>query len=157
MPDLTANLVSALLGFGTGIFAVLSLLEKPVWRLMTQPRSPNVADEEARAVHAILKRVIHLLPPTMITTLAAVSLLIAAQLYLSGFAPATAAVAGVFFAQLVLILVRLRKDIRGVDEVPSGGEIGIVRDGLGALALLHHRGLLMTATTLIAHWFAHVP
>jgi len=36
--------------------------------------------------------------------------------------------------------------------VPSDGDIEQVRDGLGALALAHHRGLLLAASTLIAQW-----
>jgi len=47
-------------------------------------------------------------------------------------------------------VARLFKDIRGVDDVPSDGDAIAVRDGLGALTLLHHRGLLMALSTLIA-------
>ena len=150
MIDLIPSLLTGLLGIGTGIFVVLSLIEKPVWRLMWAPRAAEVSDDEARRVHAILKRVIHLLPPTMMTTMAAVSLLIAALLWQSGMSLSAIAVAALFFVQLALIVARLFRDIRGVDDVPTDGDAGAVRDGLAALALLHHRGLAMTLSTLIA-------
>lgn len=149
MPDFFIKLLCGLLGFGTGIFTVLSLIEKPVWRLMRDARSVDVADSEARAVHAILKRVIHLLPPTMITAMGASSILMSAMLIQSGFDLQSVMLAAVFFVQLALIVARLFRDIAGVENVDSQGDIDAVRDGLGALALLHHRGLLMTASTLL--------
>ena len=81
MTELLSAITCGLLGFATGIFTVLSLIEKPTWALMRFRSAPSVSDDEARAVHAILKRVIHLLPPTMITTMAGVSVLIAGQLF----------------------------------------------------------------------------
>ncbi|EKE68324.1 hypothetical protein [Celeribacter baekdonensis] len=150
MPDVLMSLLTGLLGLGTGIFVVLSLIEKPVWRLMWAPHSNRVDDVEARKVHAILKRVIHLLPPTMMTTMGTASLLVIVLLIQAGFTLAVISVATLFFAQLGLIVARLFKDIRGVDDVTSDGDAIAVRDGLGALTLLHHRGLLMTLSTLIA-------
>lgn len=156
MTDLILIIMAGLLGLGTGIFTVLSLIEKPVWRLMWAPRSSRVKDEDARTVHAILKRVIHLLPPTMMTTMGSVSALMIAFMVLAKFSIASIALATLFFVQLGLIVSRLFKDIRGVDAVPSDGELALVRDGLGALTLLHHRGLLMTASTLITLWLVAV-
>lgn len=150
MTDIVPSILAGLLGLGTGIFIVLSLIEKPVWRLMWAPRSPRVSDEDARTVHAILKRVIHLLPPTMMTTMGTASILMFVMLAQSGLAAPAIVVASLFFIQLILIVLRLFKDIRSVDEVSSDGEVTAVRDGLGALTLLHHRGLLMTLSTLIA-------
>ena len=149
MTEIVPVLLAGLLGLGSGIFVVLSLIEKPVWRLMWAPRSPRVSDEEARTVHAILKRVIHLLPPTMMTTMGAASVLMVVLLWQAGLSGAAIAVASLFFTQLGLIVARLFKDIRGVDDVPSDGEMTAVRDGLGALVRLHHRGLLMTSSTLV--------
>ena len=156
MTDHILIIMAGLLGVGTGIFTVLSLIEKPVWRLMWAPRSSRVDDEDARTVHAILKRVIHLLPPTMMTTMGSVSVLMIVFMILANFSAVSLALAVLFFVQLALIVSRLFKDIRGVDQVPSDGELMRVRDGLGALTLLHHRGLLMTASTLTAVWLAAV-
>ncbi|MFQ6549379.1 hypothetical protein AADZ90_015595 [Aestuariibius sp. 2305UL40-4] len=150
MPDVLLSLLTGLLGLGTGIFVVLSLIEKPVWRLMWAPHSAHVGDDEARKVHAILKRVIHLLPPTMMTTMGTATLLVIVLLVQTGFSTASIALATLFFLQLGLIVARLFKDIRGVDTVSSDGDVVAVRDGLGALTLLHHRGLLMTLSTLVA-------
>ena len=150
MADLVPVLLAGLLGLGTGIFIVLSLIEKPVWKLMLAPRSRRVSDEAARTVHATLKRVIHLLPPTMMTTMGTASILMIVLLWQAECSNASIALASLFFVQLLLIVARLFRDIRGVDEVPSNGDAAAVRDGLGALVLLHHRGLLMTVSTLIA-------
>lgn len=150
MTDLIPSLLAGLLGLGTGVFVVLSLIEKPVWRLMWAPHSTRVSDQEARTVHAILKRVIHLLPPTMMTTMGTASALMIVLLVQAGLSTVAITVASLFFVQLALIVARLFKDIRGVDEVPSDGEAAAVRAGLGALTLLHHRGLLMTLSTFIA-------
>ena len=150
MIDLIPIAMAALLGIGTGIFGALSLIEKSVWPLIRSPQSELVSDAEARKVHAILKHVIHLFPPTMMSTMGVVSILMIALLVLEEGSLAAATVAVVFFGQLLAILFRLRKDIRGVDGVSSDGDAVHVRSGLGALALLHHRGLLMTTSTLIA-------
>ena len=150
MINIAPILIASFLGLGAGIFTALSLIEKPVWRLMWARRSPRVSDDEARTVHAMLKRIIHLFPPTMATSMAIVSVLMIVLIAQEGASAGSLMLAGVFFTQLVLIVARLRKDIRGVNEVNSQGDMTLVRNGLGALALLHHRGLLMTVSTLIA-------
>jgi len=158
MLELLSTVMCGLLGFGTGIFTVLSLIEKPVWSMMWwNPSSPRASDEEARTVHMILKRVIHLLPPTMITAMTVVTVLVALQLWLTDLATMAVVVAAVFYVQLVFVLIVLFPAIRGVDTVPSDGEIGAVRSGLGTLARVHHQGLCMTATTLIVQWTSAAP
>jgi len=151
--DLASSILCGLLGFGTGIFTVLSLIEKPTYRLMFNRHSTKVSDESARIVHSILKRVIHLLPPTMITAMTAVSALLALQAYHTAWAQEALIVAGVFFVQLAFVLSVLFQAIRAVDSVPSDGDIKLVRSGLGFLARVHHQGLCMTAFTLVAQWW----
>lgn len=152
MTDLATTVMTGLLGLGTGIFATLSLIEKPIWPMLRAPLSPRVGDDEVRKVHAILKRLIHLLPPTMMTTMGGVSLMMIILFIQQGASIRNMIVSLVFFSQLILIVARLFEDIRGVDMVDSHGDISTVRDGLAALALLHHRGLLMTGSTLILVW-----
>lgn len=149
MTDLISNLLCATLAFGSGIFVVLSLLERPIWPLMWARQSDTVLEEDMRTVHAILKRVIHLLPPTMITTMSISALLFIALLVLENFDGLTVLAAVCFFVQQALVAARLAKDIAGVDTVDSQGDIDAVRMGLGALALLHHRGLLLTVSSLV--------
>lgn len=152
MTDLATTVMTGLLGLGTGIFATLSLIEKPIWPMLRTPLSLQVGDDEVRKVHAILKRLIHLLPPTMMTTMGGVSLMMIILFMEQGASIRNMLVSLVFFSQLILIVARLFQDIRGVDMVDSDGDIGSVRNGLAALALLHHRGLLMTGSTLILIW-----
>lgn len=49
--------------FASGFFYVLSCIEKPAWALMVNAHSHSVSDDEARLIHAELKRLIRLLPP----------------------------------------------------------------------------------------------
>jgi hypothetical protein len=150
MQQLTPSLITALFGFAMGIFLVLSLIEKPVWKLMWQPRAVDVPDGMVRTIHSQLKRVIHLLPPTMITTVVSLICLLVLQVFQSGFAALALAVLLIFAGQQILIMLALKQGIEGVDLVASDAGIGRVRDGLGALALLHHRGLLSMASGLAA-------
>ena len=137
--ELVSNLIRGLLGLGTGIFLLLSLMEKSVWRLMRNTRAKQVSDIDVREIHAILKRVVHLLPPTMITTMSAVTLRVIVQANAMRNSRSSLIVAGIFLVQRSLIALRLRKDICGVEEVPSDGDIVLVRDGLTASTLFHHR------------------
>ncbi|MEO1441930.1 MAG: hypothetical protein AAFV33_16150 [Chloroflexota bacterium] len=152
MTDTIATLIPSLLAFACGIFIVLSLVEKPVWRLMWNPQAEKIPDDTARVIHAALKRVIHLLPPTMITTMSSVLLLLVAQTWLADFSWSTLAVLIVFVGAMAGVVARLKKRIDDVDSVPSDGEIGMVRVGLGALARLHHQGLLAVTITLITQY-----
>lgn len=152
MNMLINTVLAGLLGLSTGIFLTLSLIERPIWRLMWAPLSDEVKNTDARNVHSILKRVIHLLPPTMMTTMLGVSVLLSIWIRQTGLTTETITLCCIFFGQLVPIVLRLRRDIRGVDLVDSDGDIATVRKGLGSLALLHHRGLLMTSSTLVFLW-----
>jgi len=140
------------LSLGTGIFVVLSLIEQPVWKLMRRATAPEVHDMDARDVHASLQRVIHLLPPVMVLLMLAVCLLFFVQSFATDHTPAALLVPGIFLVQFVPIVIRLDRDIHGVATVSPLGEIGAVRDGLARLVRLHHRGLLMTTTTVFAQW-----
>lgn len=152
MLGILSNVLSGLLGFAAGIFTVLSFLEKPAWRLMWRPRSARVADDVARTVHRDLNRLIHYLPPTMIATMSTTAFLLSVQVYAAGFSERALVVAGIFFLQMGVIASQLLRRIRDVEGVSSDGSIAQVRDGLGALALLHHQGLLAATTTLVAQW-----
>lgn len=152
MTHITATLIPTLLAFACGIFIVLSLVEKPVWRLMWNPQAQSVPDETARLIHAALKRVIHLLPPIMMITMTSILLLLVAQTWLAAFSWQTIAVLVVFIGSMAGVVAALKRGIDGVDQVPSDGAIVTVRAGLGALARLHHQGLLAAAVTLVAHY-----
>ena len=153
-PSGTAFLVAALalacFAFAAGVFATLSFVEKPVWPLMRDPASPRASDRHARLVHGQLNRMIDLLPPIMIVTMASALVLILLQLWVHGFAAFALAVVGVYLVMQGWLVARLRPRIAAVKAVASDtGDIGAVRRGLGRLAVLHHGGLL-TAATLAA-------
>lgn len=152
MPNLIATLIPTLLAFACGIFIVLSLVEKPVWRLMREPDSPNVSDDTARLIHAALKRIIHLLPPAMIATMSSVLVLVIVQTWFATFSWPTVGVLAVFVGSMAGVVAHLRGRIDDVDGVSSQGDIQAVRTGLGALVRLHHQGLLAAAATLVTQY-----
>ena len=120
MSALVPSLVMGCLGVATGIFFVLSMVEKPVWKVMWQPRATDVSDDLVRAIHAQLKRVIHLLPPTMLTTIAIVTVFMVIQLFQSGFTLWAWIVPVVFWGQKILVLMRLKKRHPRCRRLPFG-------------------------------------
>lgn len=148
-----SNLIVMLLAFASGIFVVLSLIEKPTWKLMTDPDSKLVSDETTRLIHGALKRLIHLLPPTMITTMSSLLLLLVTQAILTHYQWQAIAVLLIFILAMSSVVTVLKSRIDAVDHVSSEANIRDVRHGLGALALLHHKGLLAALVTLMAQFF----
>jgi len=149
MPDLIAALIVLCYSFATGIFYVLSCLEKPVWALMRAPDSGKVADEDARFVHRALQRLVPLLPPSMVTAMFAGLGLLLLQSWLRDFDRASLIILVFFLAMIAYILSRLRERIAGVAQVPHDGDIARVRSGTGRLAALHHTGLVTMICVLL--------
>lgn len=75
MSSLIPSLIILCFAFATGFFVVLSYIEQPVWPLMCNTESATVTDADARLVHAELKRIIKLAPPTMMTAVGSGTLL----------------------------------------------------------------------------------
>lgn len=148
MENLYSSFILVCFSFATGIFTVLSFVEKPVWSLMLDPHSKTASDEIVRTIHAQLKRVIHLLPPTMMVTMLGGGLSIFLQAYIRQFDLSSIAIFGVYVACLSYLLTFLKSRIDGVDKFSSEGEINTVRIGLGKLAAIHHVGLF-TALSLV--------
>lgn len=147
----SAYLVAALaLGcflFSAGVFSTLSFLEKPVWSLMRDARSPRSSDADSRLIHAELNRVIGLLPPTMIIAQASAFVLIGLHTWLRGFDTFSLVILAAYLVMQGWLVSQLRPRIEAVKGVPSEtGEIGAVREGLGRLAVIHHGGLIMALT-----------
>lgn len=149
MTTLITIISTSLLLYACGIFTVLSLVEKPVWPLMANANNKTVSDDTARLIHAALKRVIHLLPPTMITTMSSTLVLLVLNIWLTDFSMKTIIVFGVFIALMTPVVLMLKKRIAAVDSVRSEGDIASVRSGLGKLAALHHMGLFAAACTAL--------
>jgi hypothetical protein len=79
MVDFISTLTTVCFALATGIFLTLSYIEKPIWPLMIQANHNEVSDQQARLIHAELKRVIKLLPPTMMTIMGTGTILTAVQ------------------------------------------------------------------------------
>lgn len=150
MTPLISTLAGVLFAFAAGIFTVLSLIERPTWALMRDPSTTGVADAVVRSIHGQLRRLIRLLPPTMKVTMSSGAILLLVQSGLRGFDPASLAVFAVFLLGMGYILPRLERRIRIVENCPSDGDIGVVRSGVGGLAVLHHVGLTTSGLLAIA-------
>ena len=99
-------------------------------------------------MHSELKRVIHLLPPTMGLVMGLTTVLLVIQAVLRSFDARALGVLVPFLVLLTAVVAQLAPGIRGVDAVSSEGDIHDVRRCLGALALLHHQGLATSAVGL---------
>lgn len=141
MIDFVSALATACFAFATGIFVALSFVEKPVWPLMLKPSNPKVKDEDSRLIHAALKRVIHLLPPTMIATMGGGTVLVVIQAWMLGFNWQATTTLVLLALTLGYAVSQLGGRIQAVETVSSDGDIAAVRTGLGRLAALHHIGL----------------
>ena len=153
MNELIAALIVLCYSFATGIFYVLSCLEKPVWPLMRNPDSEKAADKDARFVHQALQRLIPLLPPTMVTTTLTGLVLLALQSVQRDFDRPSLIILVFFLVMISYLFSRLRGCIKGVSQVPHDGDIAGVRDGTGRLAALHHTGLFTMAGVLLLQFF----
>jgi len=147
MKELTPYLIILFLGYGTGIFYVLSMMEKPIWKFMYT--SKTFPDETLmRQIHGQLKRLITLLPPTMITSMGFSAALIIYQ-YINLKTTATLVTLFVFFVLLIRLVILLNGRIEGVKGINSDADYSKLNLGVIKLAQLHHEGLLMTFVSLI--------
>jgi len=85
----------------------------------------------------------------MIITMASVLVLVIVQAWIMAFSFSSTLVLSVFIVLIGFVVAQLKKKIDGINQAPSEGEIGDVRRGLGALALLYHQGLAAAFTTLL--------
>ncbi|MBE9064608.1 hypothetical protein [cf. Phormidesmis sp. LEGE 11477] len=142
---LVPTLIILFFSFATGFFAVLSYIEKPVWPLMFDAASNTVIDSDARLIHAELKRIIELAPPTMMTVVGSGTICILLQAWLQDFSRNSLVVLTFFVIFQGYILTQLFSRIEAVKQTSSDGSISVVRTGLGELAAIHHIGLATVA------------
>jgi hypothetical protein len=146
MPPTLAALV--LYAFATGIFAVLSALERPIWRLMWNHEAP-APEGEVRRIHAALKGFIHILPPTMMTTMALALAALLWQLAARGFDAWGWAVLATFVALQGAISPTLLRRIAAVKAQGSDAPLREVRRDTARLAAVHHMGLGVTVAMTV--------
>lgn len=146
-------LIQTCFTFAIGIFTALSLLERPVWRLMGRPMDESVPDTIARTIHADLQRLIPLLPPTMVTAMTLGAVLLVIQAWQRSFDGPSVIVLALFATAQGYLFVDLKPRIRGVRDMPTDGPIASVRTGLGRLVALHHGGLATTASVALMQLF----
>ena len=143
-PTLAALVLYA---FATGIFAVLSALERPVHRLMWDHAAP-VPEGEVRRIHAALKGFIHILPPIMMTTMALALAMLLWQLAARGDAWGGAVLAA-FVALQGAISPTLLRRIAAVKAQGSDSPLGEVRRDTARLAAVHHMGMGVTVAMTV--------
>ncbi len=143
-------LVCISFSFAAGIFSALSMIERPVWRLMLREQDGNVSDSSVRWVHGQLSHLTHYLPPIMKTTMLVGGVALVLQSWFRGFDGAAIAVLATFLVGITFLVSRLQRCIDGVAKTEATtSDIRSVRSGTGQLAKLHHLGLIMAITVLI--------
>ncbi|WP_407318897.1 glutaredoxin domain-containing protein [Isoptericola halotolerans] len=140
---------TACFALATGLFMVLAFLERPVRATMRRATRASVPDADVREVHAVLRRLLHQLPPTMMSVMGGGTLLVVAQAWQRGFDATSTAVLVGLVVGLGYLLSQLRERVAAVALTPSDGLLDDVRTGLGRLVALHHVGLA-TAVVLTA-------
>lgn len=149
MVTIIMALAASCFAFACGIFLTLSYIEKAVWPLMRDPLSACVDDGESRLVHAQLKRLLYLLPPTMKITMASGTLLLLLQAWQLDFAWPGLLVLTFLLLGLGYLLSQLSGRIAAVERADSEGDIEVVRRGLGQLVALHHTGLFLALGVVV--------
>ncbi|MEM9983105.1 MAG: hypothetical protein AAF734_11460, partial [Bacteroidota bacterium] len=129
------------------IFYVLSMIEKPIWGYLYKSKLfPK--EKLMRQIHGQLKRLITLLPPTMIVSMFSSLMLIVYQAFTLKSTPAL--ILAVFFVTgLGYLIIFLKRRIDGVKQIDSDEEYIILNTGVIRLAQLHHEGLLLAFTSFI--------
>lgn len=145
MQGMTPYLIILFLGYATGIFYVLSMIEKPILAYMYKSKLfPNAL--LMRQIHGQLKRLITLLPPTMVISMLASAGLIIYQ-YINLKTTLTFILLVVFGIQLIRLVILLKPRIDGVKGIDSDEEYTVLNRGVIKLAQLHHEGLFMTVVS----------
>ncbi|MFC7189617.1 hypothetical protein [Halocatena marina] len=149
MANLTSIVIAISFSFATGFFTTLSYVEKPVWGLVFDSDNPRVTDENARLIHAELKRIINIAPPTMATVVSSGTVLVLYQMWQQNFGESALTVAVWLFLSMGYVISQLRARIAAVKSISSDGDIDDVREGLGGLVTIHHMGLIATSGVVI--------
>ncbi len=147
MKELIPFFIILFLGYATGIFYVLSMIEKPIWKYMY---TSEIFSNETlmRQIHGQLKRLITLLPPTMVTSMLFSTILIIYQ-YLTLNSISSFVLLIVFLIQIVRLVILLKGRIKDVQSIESNAEYKTLNKGVIKLAQLHHEGLFMTLVSFI--------
>lgn len=148
MSALVTLLATLCFAYAAGIFTVLSMIEKPIWPLLQDPADEHVRTATVRRIHAQLRELLPLLPPTMKTVMGAGAVLLATQAWLQAFDGITIATLAVFVLGMLYILRRLQPRIRAVAALDSAGDATQLRIATGELAALHRAGLAVAASVL---------
>lgn len=154
----TATIIVISFSFASGIFCALSMIERPVWKLMLREQDGSINDSSVRSVHNQLSHLTRYLPPIMKTTMLVGGLALLVQSWLRGFDGAGLIVLGTFVVGVGFIFSRLQRCIDGVAKVEATtGDIRSVKSGTGQLAKLHHLGLAMAVTIVALQLILVIP
>lgn len=142
MKTLVPYLIILLLSYATGIFYVLSMIEKPIWKDMLSSKKIFPNESLMRSIHGQLKRLTTLLPPMMVTSMLGSATLIIYQYFLLKSTMSLVLLV-IFFSGLGYLIFHLKNRIDGVAKIDSDAEYKVLNRGVIRLAQLHHVGLLV--------------
>jgi hypothetical protein len=145
------SLIVAVFTFGFSIFYALSCIEIRTWPLMRRVDHPKVADADTRFVHAALKRLTPLLPPSNgLVIIAGTTLLVMQAIGDQWSLVTTVPLVGYWVSMLSIIIIgrnpAVVRDIRAHD---SQGDITLVRLDVRRVSIQHHAALFTNLAVVI--------
>lgn len=146
-----ASFIIAVYSFGGAIFYALSCIERSVLKLGLDQQAKEVDDEDVRFVHAALKRLIPLLPPSNGFVILFGTAAMVYQGFARGWDRASVAVLAFYWALMGYLITfgKIGAAVADVRETSSDGDIQDVRRGVSSLIVRHHIGLVANLGTVI--------
>ncbi len=143
MNALTPSLIVAIFSFGTAIFYALSCIEWSTLRLALNQHTQTVKNADVRFVHAALKRLIPLLPPSNGFVILFGTAALIYQCFLRGWDGPSILILTFYWLVTGYLITfgRIAAAVMDVRKTDSQGDIGDVRRGVSRLIVRHHIGL----------------
>ena len=144
MKKLMPSLIVTIVSFGGAIFYALSCIERSVLKLGLNHHSQEVDEKDIRFVHASLKRLIPLLPPSNGVVIVFGTGAMVYQGFTRNWDRASIAVLAFYWSVMGYLISfgKIAAAVKDVRAISSDSSIEDVRRGVARLIVRHHIGLI---------------
>jgi hypothetical protein len=144
MKKLMPSLIVTIFSFGGAIFYALSCIERSVLKLGLNQHSQEVDEKDIRFVHASLKRLIPLLPPSNGVVIVFGTGAMVYQGFTRNWDRASIAVLAFYWSVMGYLISfgKIAAAVKDVRAISSDSSIEDVRRGVARLIVRHHIGLI---------------
>jgi|GEM_PF-3496338 len=151
MKKLIPSLIVAIFSFGVAIFYALSCIERSVLKLGLNQHSQEVDEKDIRFVHASLKRLIPLLPPSNGFVIVFGTAAMVYQGFTRNWDRGSIAVLAFYWSVMGYLISfgTIAAAVKDVRETSSDNRIEDVRRGVARLIVRHHIGLIANLGVVI--------